>query len=254
MTTSGVVAGATWQFTTDGAAPPGSSSVPSAPEAGAAASHEKRPAAGRPLRIVLVGDSTVTDESGWGLGFKARLGKGVECVNLAKNGRSSKSYRDEGLWAAALKERADYVLIQFGHNDQPGKGPERETDPATTYQEFLGRYVDEARAAGMNPVLVTSLVRRNFGPDGRIVSDLVAYAEAARAVAEAKRVPLIDLHARSIAVLNQVGPKAAEEYSPAKDDGTPDRTHLTPRGSVVFGGVVAEEMKKAVPAVAHFIW
>src|ERR1043166_9508 len=77
----------------------------------------------QPLRIVLVGDSTVNDEGGWGPGFTATLGVKAEVLNLAKNGRSSKSFRDEGLWAPALAAKADYILIQFGHNDGPGKAP-----------------------------------------------------------------------------------------------------------------------------------
>src|SRR5688572_11441405 len=85
----------------------------------AADAPETRPAA---VRIVLVGDSTVTEKEGWGPGFKALLADDVECVNLAVGGRSSKSYRDEAHWDKVLASKADYVLIQFGHNDQPGKG------------------------------------------------------------------------------------------------------------------------------------
>jgi PelA/Pel-15E family pectate lyase len=206
-----------------------------------------------PVRILLVGDSTVTDDSGWAEGFKARLTEGTECVNLAKNGRSSRSYIGEGLWADALNERADYVLIQFGHNDQPGKGPDRETDPKTTYREFLGRYVDDARAHGMTPIIVTSLTRRNFGPDGRIASDLGPYVDAARAVAAQKKTPLVDLNARSIDALNRLGATAAEAFNPPKDDGTPDRTHLTKRGAELFGGIVADELRNVVPALAPVI-
>src|SRR5947209_12912404 len=116
----------------------------------------------KPVRIVLVGDSTVNDEGGWGPGFRASFGPNVEVINLAKNGRSSKSFRDEGLWAPALAAEPNYILIQFGHNDVPGKGPDRETDAKTTYRENMARYVDEARAAGAIPILVTSIVRRNF--------------------------------------------------------------------------------------------
>src|SRR5205809_236549 len=79
----------------------------------------------RPIRIVLVGDSTVTDDSGWGLGFKQLLTDRAECINTAANGRSSKSFIDEGRWQAALARRGDFYLIQFGHNDQPGKGADR---------------------------------------------------------------------------------------------------------------------------------
>ena len=116
--------------------------------------------------IVLVGDSTVTEGSGWGLGFRQLVGPGVTVTNTAQNGRSSKSFRDEGHWATALAAKGDYYLIQFGHNDQPGKGPERETDPATTYPANMARYVDEVRAIGATPILVTSLVRRTFRETG----------------------------------------------------------------------------------------
>src|SRR5580693_5158220 len=145
------------------------------------------------VKIVLVGDSTVNDQGGWGKGFSGSFNGQVQVINLAPNGRSSKSFRDEGAWAPALEAKPDYVLIQFGHNDQPGKGPERETDPRTTYREFMARYVDEARAIGAKPILVTPLTRRHFGPEGKIVSDLGPYAEAVKALAQDKEVPVIDL-------------------------------------------------------------
>ena len=81
------------------------------------------------MHIVLVGDSTVAEDSGWGPGFRRLANDDVEVVNVAANGRSSKSFIDEGLWSKALAARGQYYLIQFGHNDEPGKGPERETDP-----------------------------------------------------------------------------------------------------------------------------
>src|SRR5688500_15651941 len=81
------------------------------------------------VRIVLAGDSTVTDNAGWGRGFAKSMNESVQVVNLARGGRSSKSFRDEGHWQQVLEAKPDYVLIQFGHNDQPGKGPEHETDP-----------------------------------------------------------------------------------------------------------------------------
>ena len=139
-----------------------------------------------PIRIALAGDSTVTDEQGWGAGFRAHMSDRATILNFARNGRSSKSYVVEGHWAELLAARPDYVLIQFGHNDMPGKGRDRETDPET-YRANLGRMLDEARAAGITPVLVTSLSRRFFGPDGRIRSDLPAYADAAAAVAASTR-------------------------------------------------------------------
>src|SRR5215204_3163246 len=89
------------------------------------------------IRIVLAGDSTVTDKQGWGLGFAELLASDVELDNLAKGGRSSKSFYDEGIWAKCLELKPDYILIQFGHNDEPGKGLARETDAGTTYYENM---------------------------------------------------------------------------------------------------------------------
>ena len=77
--------------------------------------------ADRPVKVVLVGDSTVNDEGGWGPGFRASFGPEIQIVNLALNGRSSKSFRDEGAWAKVLPEKPDFVLIQFGHNDVPAR-------------------------------------------------------------------------------------------------------------------------------------
>jgi pectinesterase len=208
------------------------------------------------IRIALAGDSTVTDQSGWGLGFAARLGPDAECLNLSRGGRSSRSYRNEGHWRKLLEARPDYVLIQFGHNDQPGKGPERETDPATTYREFLAQYIDEARAIGAKPVLITSLARRHFTPAGKIRTDLGPYADAVKAVAAAKQVPVIDLHARSIELLEQLGPQPSAEFDPKPREDVksagPDRTHLSPRGSAVFGAMVAEALEKVEPSLAPY--
>jgi lysophospholipase L1-like esterase len=225
----------------------------------AAAAEEPRPGK---VRIALAGDSTVTDASGWGRGFDARLGPDAVCLNLARSGRSSKSYINEGHWTKLLEQKPDYILIQFGHNDQPGKGPDRETDPETTYRDSMARYVAEARAAGARPILVTSLARRHFTPEGKIRSDLGPYAEAVKALAAEQNVPVIDLHARSIELLERLGPEASAEFDPKPrpgDTGTPpgkaaaggpDRTHLSPRGSEVFGRLVAEELRKVEPSLA----
>ncbi len=214
-------------------------------------------AAGGRVKIVLVGDSTVGESDGWGPGFKHFVSPEVEVVNMAKNGRSSKSYEAEGWWKKALAEKGDYILIQFGHNDMPGKGPERETDPATTYAANMARYVDEARAAGAKPILVTSLTRRRFGKDDKIDSDLFPYADAVKRVAAEKRVPVIDLHALSIALIDGMGRKASDGLGKMKSDGKGgqemDYTHLGERGSEVFGRVVAEELKKVEPALAAYV-
>ena len=200
------------------------------------------------VHIVLVGDSTVSETDGWGPGFATVLDKDVKLSNRAKNGRSSSSFVKEGLWKEALALDGDYYLIQFGHNDEPGK-PGRSTT-VEEYRENMNRYVDEVRAKGAVPVLVTSLVRRQF-PDPadpqRLVSSLDARAEIVRDIARAKKVPLIELHDRSLAVCERLGPEGCEGVSPRKDDGSVDTTHLNAAGAKVFGEVVADELRRAVP-------
>jgi lysophospholipase L1-like esterase len=207
-----------------------------------------------PIRVVLVGDSTVNDGGGWGPGFRASFRADMEVVNLAQNGRSSKSFRDEGRWAPAVSGKPDYILIQFGHNDGPGKGPERETDPATTFRANLARYIDEARAAGAQPVLVTSIVRRVFADDGKIKRDsLVPYVEAVRALAIKLDVPLVDLYSLTLAQAEKLGPEGCAGIDARLPDGKRDTTHLGPKGRQEIGRMAAQEFVKLMPAVRRYL-
>jgi lysophospholipase L1-like esterase len=203
---------------------------------------------GAPVRIVLVGDSTVNNGGGWGSAFCALLTPNVECVNLARNGRSSKSYYDEGLWENALTQHGDYILIQFGHNDMPGKGPARETDPETSYAANMRRYIEQARAAGATPVVVTSLSRRTY-KDGKLVKDLTTYANAANRIANEEDTPVIDLNAESVRLLGTMNQEQADQFDAAAHpdaiDKGPDRTHLNAAGAAVFGRMVADGLAKA---------
>lgn len=208
-----------------------------------------------PIRILLVGDSTVTDSAGWGAGLQAAFRQEAAVINHAKGGRSSKSYRDEGHWDKARTEKADYVLIQFGHNDNPGKGPARETDPETTFRENLSRYLDEARAAGMKPVLVTPLVRRVFGPDGRLrkPDPLAPYAQAVRKLAADRGVPCIDLYGLSGRQAEDWGPERSLTLGPSPEGKGPDRTHLNAHGSRLAGEMVANELARLEPALSPYL-
>jgi len=219
------------------------------------------------IKIVLCGDSTVTDNAGWAVGFKKCLADDVDCTNLSRGGRSSGSFVKEGLWKKALDMKPDYVLVQFGHNDQPGHGVDRETDPQTTYRENMQRYVTEAQAAGVKPVLVTSLSRRQWGDDGKIHSTLQPYADVVKDIGEKMHVPVLDLHARSIELYEKLGREKVLEISPTKNADPKnknadtasaankgfDGTHLNEKGSAIVGPIVAEELKKAVPELASHI-
>jgi pectinesterase len=203
-------------------------------------------------RFVLVGDSTVTDDSGWGTGFERLVAANVEVVNTAANGRSSKSFIAEGRWDDALAKKGQYYLIQFGHNDEPGKGPDRETDPKTTFRSNMSRYVDDVRAMGGKPILVTSLVRRIYNENGTIRTTQTPYVEAVRALAKEKNVPLVDLHAISLADAEQVGDDVWADLSPRDDKGQVDRTHLNGKGSEVVGRMVVDELRRVAPELTPY--
>ncbi len=243
-------------------------------------------------KIILVGDSTTQVLSGWGGSFCAyHVTSFAACVNLARGGRSTYSYRAEGSWDLALAEMnargfaKTWVLIQFGHNDQPGK-PGRSTDLATEFPANLRLYVQEARAAGAEPILLTPLTRRQFKA-GKLERDLDPWAEAIRKVAAELKVPLIDLNRRSADAVEALGPSMANRFAqvpPAREvaaaalAGTTianpvaavaqalpqnnaaveplgdarlafDYTHLGPVGADFFSKMVADELAVAVPGM-----
>ena len=200
------------------------------------------------IQITLVGDSTVAEGGGWGPGFRAALAGRAEVRNLARNGRSSKSFFNEGSWRPAIDGKANFILIQFGHNDCPGKGPDRETDPATTYRANLTRYVNEARAAGATPVLVTSIVRRTFANDGKIKADcLVPFVEQTRQLAAETKTPLLDMYSLTKELSEGIGPEASDALGPLNKEGKPDRTHLSHNGQQKIGAIAAKEFLRLFP-------
>jgi lysophospholipase L1-like esterase len=175
----------------------------------------------RASKIILIGDSTVAVQGGWGSSFCADHATSfAACVNLARGGRSSGSYIAEGSWDLALNEArtpgyaATWLLIQFGHNDQPGK-PGRSTDLATEFPANLKRYVTEARAAGAQPVLVSSLTRRMF-KQGALQNDLRPWADTAARVAEELKVPYIDLNRLSHDAVQALGAAEATRFAPRR--------------------------------------
>ena len=219
----------------------------------AAGNGAEKQSSARPVRIVLVGDSTVTDDAGWGLGFKQFLTDKVELTNTAQGGRSSKSFLDEGRWTNALALKGDYYLIQFGHNNEPGK-PGRSTDMPTFVSNMVS-YVEEAQAIGAKPILVTPLTRRQWDKanPGTIKSSLAPYADEVKKIAAMKHVPMIDLHARSKALCESLGKEKCLAFSPIKTvngTNTVDGTHLNAQGSTMFARLVVEELGKAAPELA----
>ncbi len=242
-----------------------------------------------PYKIILVGDSTMAPHSGWGGAFCAHHVKSsVACLNAGRGGRSTRSYRQEGSWDIALAEakvpgyRGTWVLIQFAHNDQSSKS-ERWTDETTEFPANLRRFVEEVRAAGATPVLVTPLTRREFR-DGKLKNTLASWSDQIRGVAKAMDVPLVDLNALSAAQTQEMGaetatklaqePPTAEELAaartgttlparpapppppPIEGDGARgqvtrkfDYTHLGNVGAEVTAKLVAQALARAVPSL-----
>src|SRR5271170_6013876 len=212
---------------------------------------------GTTVRIDLIGDSTQTDNAGYGRGFCANLTTKVDCINMAKGGASTKTFREQGLWERSLETKPDYMLIQFGHNDLESKDHLPRQTTMAEYEANLRRYVDEARAAGIKPLFVTPLTRRYFEADGKIHSDLTAHSETMKRVAAEMNVPLIDLQHDSIAYLAYIGEKQGNTLAITKkdDDGKTifDKTHLNWKGSYAFGRVVTADMGKAAPELAKYV-
>lgn len=235
------------------------------------------------VRIILVGDSTMAVRSGYGPGFCALATPDAICLDMAKGGRSTSSYRAEGSWAQVMQTLKDaggvsgaWVLIQFGHNDQPGKTG-RSTDLATEFPANLRRYVEEVKTAGAHPVLVTPLTRRSFR-NGKLQDTLEPWAEAARKVAAETGTPLLDLHTESMAAVEQMGPVEANTLAMApppesvvegaRQGNSPpapkpvaakpnepvfDYTHLGAKGADFFGRMVARELLTAVPELKEYL-
>jgi lysophospholipase L1-like esterase len=206
--------------------------------------------------ILLVGDSTVATQAtspgsgpgrGWGQVLPEFFGDDVTIHNAAVNGRSSKSFIDEGRWEKAIAEKPNYVFILWGTNDA-NKDPVRHTEPDSTFREYLNRYIDEAKAAGAVPVLVTPSAYRQFSPSGLFKDTLTPYAEAMKGVAAEKKVPLIDLNAATVALYEGLGPEESEKLA-AKEG---DRTHFNETGARKIAEIIVLAIPQAVPELkAH---
>ncbi|WP_235074330.1 SGNH/GDSL hydrolase family protein [Asticcacaulis sp. AC466] len=224
----------------------------------------------------------MTDKSGYGLGFCAQFRPEVTCINAARGGRSSKSYRVEGLWDKVMSQvtdrqgfQATYVLIQFGHNDGSSK-PERHTNIETEFPVNMRNYARDVVKAGGVPVLVTPLTQRHFR-NGRVNPDLLPWATATRLVARSEGVALMDLNAESYAAVQAMGLPESNSLAgqpipqnilDTQDTGTSvpaiftdasqadssvkqafDYTHVGPKGSAFFGRMAADLLVKAQPAL-----
>lgn len=210
----------------------------------------------RPVTLFMVGDSTMADkeeleaspERGWGQLFPTYLTGNIVVQNHARNGRSTKSFIDQGRWEEVMKraKKGDIVIIQFGHNDAKKEDPARYSTPEN-YAKNLTNMVNEARAKKMHVVLCTSVNRRDFAGD-TLRQTLGDYPDAARSVAEELGVPLLDLERTSRQWLETLGDEASKAYFmnvvPGEctkyPEGKIDNTHLREAGALEIGRQAAE--------------
>lgn len=214
------------------------------------------------LNIYLAGDSTCAyndissyPQIGWGQTLHMYMTNDVIIHNHAMNGRSSKSFITEGRLELIENELqpGDLLLIQFGHNDQKEEETKR-TDPYTSYQAYLTKYIEAARSKGATPILLTSLYRRFF--DAGIIRDFVHFdfPEAMKDLAVRQDVPLIDVCQISKLWMIQEGEEATKPYFMHLEPdvyvnypkGLQDNTHLRFEGAVKVAGFVAEGLKGLV--------
>lgn len=216
---------------------------------------------GKKVAIYMVGDSTmafkpdtaISPERGWGQMLPQFFNNDVTIYNHAVNGRSTKSFINEGKWKAVLEQLqpGDYVFVQFGHNDQKYKDSLRYTNPYTGYRRNLVKFVTESRAKSAIPVLFTSIVRRHFNEFGTLTDTHGAYPLVVRMVANEYKVPLVDLQMMSEDLVNSLGREKSKEYYlwtkpgeyPKYPKGKEDNTHFTVKGATAMARLAVEGLQ-----------
>ena len=221
--------------------------------------------------VHLIGDSTMADkdisngspERGWGMVFENFVDPQVRVINYAKNGRSTKSAIDEGIWDHLLANlrAGDYVFVQFAHNDEKENSPDRYAAPWGAYQDNLRRFIRETREKGATPVLLTPVARREFVM-GRFNPDSHGdYPAAMRAVAAETGTALIDMTAATNQWIAEAGDFASRPYfmwidpgvNPAFPQGRQDNTHSTPRGARRNCDIVCDSIRVKLPELAEHL-
>ena len=236
---------------------PGTGGTPTDAGRDAATGADYPPSAGKPT-VYLAGDSTVSTytaaqapQQGWGQRLQELFTSDVVIVNRALGGRSSKSFIDEGHLAEILAviKPGDYLLAQWGINDRSVAGPDRATDPATTFRTYLRQYIDGARAKNAIPVLVTPTPRHQFN-NGVFENGFPAYCAAIIAVGAETNTPVIDLQAKGLAYYTSIGD--ARVISTIILNGT-DPLHFNMEGAFQMARLVAQGVLELQLPISPFV-
>ena len=219
------------------------------------------------IKIFLAGDSTIAiketkayPETGWGMPFVYFWDSTITVVNKAKNGRSTKTFLSEGLWKSIMDDakEGDYVIIQFGHNDESPEKKERYATP-DTFKMNLTRFITETREKKATPILLTPVSRRKFDKEGIALPTHEQYTALTKEVAKEQGVLFIDLDEKSKALYQQFGAEnskllflqlQAGEH-PNYPEGKTDNTHFNELGARLIAQLVLKELQAIVPDLAE---
>ncbi|RMZ60175.1 rhamnogalacturonan acetylesterase [Chryseobacterium nematophagum] len=221
--------------------------------------------------LFLIGDSTMANkenpdknpEHGWGQILPQLLTTEIAIQNHATNGRSSKSFRAEGRWDKVMKQlkKGDFVIIQFGHNDQKVNDSTRFTNPYTQYRANLERYVNETRAKGATPILMSSIVRRNFNENGVLIDTHKEYPLVVRMVANDLKAAFVDMQLLTEQLEISYGPENSKKLHlhykkqeiPYYPEGKDDDTHLSKLGAESIAKLAVNSLKNMKTGLESFI-
>lgn len=220
------------------------------------------PSSKKKIKVWMIGDSTMCNYepsraplTGWGMPFVNFFDSTVQIKNMARGGRSTRTFISENRWKpiADSLQSSDYVLIQFGHNDEAKgeKYKDRYTSPED-YRINLNRFITETRAKNANPILITPVSRRYFNKDGTIKETHQIYSDIARDVATQQNIPVIDLDEMSRALFQQLGDENSKllfnyilpDINPIYPEGIKDDTHFNEMGARRLAELVLSSIKK----------
>ena len=200
-----------------------------------------------PITIYMIGDSTMADrpademavEQGWGQRMPDFVNSKANISNHAVNGRSSRSFIEEGRWSIVLNrlQPDDWMIIQFGHNDNKDD-PARHTDPFTGYAANLRLFVKETRAKGAHPILCTPIVRGSFTNDGVLLNTHGDYLKAVVMVTQEMRLPMLDLEKDTAKLVTSLWPDQLKKFYVPQDN-----SHLTPWGAAQVAEMAASRIR-----------
>lgn len=210
------------------------------------------------ITVWLIGDSTMSikdprayPETGWGMPFVYFFDSTVKVDNRAQNGRSTRTFMEEGRWQPVVDvmQEGDYVFVQFGHNDEVKTKKSYTTEEA--FKANLVKYITDTRSKKANPVLLTPVARRSFDASGQVIGTHDVYAQIVRDVARENNVPLIDLDIegqalyqqwgveKSKLLFNQLAPGEHPNYPQGKED----NTHFNELGARMIAQIVLKNIR-----------